>query len=45
MINKSKSKNNIKNTIKNNKGNWEFNFFQKCYNPNEEANINNMTKR
>jgi hypothetical protein len=27
------------NIIKNNKGNWEYNFFQKIYNPNEEAKI------
>lgn len=28
-----------KNIIKNNKGNWEYNFFQKIYNPNDEAKI------
>lgn len=28
-----------KNIIKNNKGNWEYNFFQKVYNPNDEAKI------
>ena len=28
-----------KNIIKNNKGNWEYNFFQKTYNPNDEAKI------
>ena len=28
-----------KNIIKNNKGNWEYNFFQKIHNPNDEAKI------
>jgi superfamily II RNA helicase len=42
---KCKNKNKKSKEIKDNKGNWEFNFFQKYYNPNEEAKIKIQMKQ